>query len=616
MDQIQTLFSALFSIYLPINDMGTRIAVSLALSGLLSGLLKKFLAYFQNIDLWNYFGNNTYLVIDHEHLMYSKILTHIYERHTDKLYSCKLELFNNKMHTTRLKQSAIEEDYVYHGVTHKIKISFDAQKNDDPKDKKKDEIKNDSPNILLSVRGPVNIIESYLISFIQDASNLIANKVPIYRITNISNGKNKSTKWQCSVTKLSKNIKNTIVSDFVEKNFYGDIHNFIHNEQFYLDRGLPYKRGYILHGEPGCGKTSLIKAVANQYKLPIFIIDLNIIHDNNEFIKIMTGINSYIKNDQKYLVIFEDIDRSTMFDKWHRSSGITIDCFLNILDGLDEYYGRITIITTNDFSVVNQTKSLIRPGRIDVVVEITTCTIPQIHAIMKFYFPDYIIEDHVLKAIVITPAQLTQLILTLNDVTKIVTALNKYLNFTSLSLEKINHICYENGNINDPCINVTETITNEKHDRSSYSVRLIKKYNNTLKEKIDQLKMVALKVELQKNTVDSMTKMDKIRYGKLVIQKEILDYDIGNLKQKIAITKHKYNMDDVVDLIATPTVDPIATPTVDLIATPTVDPIVTPTVDPIATPTVDLIESQTVDLIETSSVDTPTVDPIPGIVII
>lgn len=44
-----------------------------------------------------------------------------------------------------------------------------------------------------------------------------------------------------------------------------DIKDFIGTPTWYNDRGIPYRRGYLLHGPPGCGKSSFITALAGTY---------------------------------------------------------------------------------------------------------------------------------------------------------------------------------------------------------------------------------------------------------------------------------------------------------------------------------------------------------------
>lgn len=43
-----------------------------------------------------------------------------------------------------------------------------------------------------------------------------------------------------------------------------DVKDFIDDPQWYTDRGIPYRRGYLLYGPPGCGKSSFITALAGK----------------------------------------------------------------------------------------------------------------------------------------------------------------------------------------------------------------------------------------------------------------------------------------------------------------------------------------------------------------
>lgn len=44
---------------------------------------------------------------------------------------------------------------------------------------------------------------------------------------------------------------------------------------WYHDRGIPYRRGYLLHGPPGSGKTSFIQALAGELEKNICILNVN-----------------------------------------------------------------------------------------------------------------------------------------------------------------------------------------------------------------------------------------------------------------------------------------------------------------------------------------------------
>ncbi|MCZ6910749.1 MAG: AAA family ATPase [Rickettsia endosymbiont of Ixodes persulcatus] len=330
----------------------------------------------------------------------------------------------------------------------------------------------------------------------------------------------------------------------------------MNNESFYSEKGLPYKRGYILHGKPGCGKTSLIKAVANNYQLPIFILDLSILTSNNELTTAVSEINSFVTSDEKYLLIMEDVDRSKLFKNRKNNyyyeeeskKGITDDCLLNVLDGVDENYGRITIMTANDFEILNSLKALMRPGRIDMIVNISHCSNDQINNILKSYYPES--EFKLDDGIQITPAKLIQLILVLGSIERIISVLNKYKSFDDVSIEKvlnfknITNINDDNGNINnsDDDENSEDDIASEADLEDKYNItwreRQLKNQTKRLKHDKTALeimeKQLDIKNEKEKLLLDRKRITVKLAEISLQERKNFLNskYDIKNLKIK------------------------------------------------------------------------------------
>lgn len=60
-------------------------------------------------------------------------------------------------------------------------------------------------------------------------------------------------------------ISSVVLDRSIEEHILNDVREFIGNPKWYVDRGIPYRRGYLLHGPPGCGKSSFITALAGLY---------------------------------------------------------------------------------------------------------------------------------------------------------------------------------------------------------------------------------------------------------------------------------------------------------------------------------------------------------------
>lgn len=59
-------------------------------------------------------------------------------------------------------------------------------------------------------------------------------------------------------------LTSVVLSSGLSKNLLDDVSNFVDSSEWYASRGIPYRRGYLLYGPPGCGKSSFITALAGQ----------------------------------------------------------------------------------------------------------------------------------------------------------------------------------------------------------------------------------------------------------------------------------------------------------------------------------------------------------------
>lgn len=70
-------------------------------------------------------------------------------------------------------------------------------------------------------------------------------------------------------------ITSVVLDRGVSESILRDCKEFIETPKWYADRGIPYRRGYLLHGPPGCGKSSFITALAGEIEFGICLLNLS-----------------------------------------------------------------------------------------------------------------------------------------------------------------------------------------------------------------------------------------------------------------------------------------------------------------------------------------------------
>lgn len=144
------------------------------------------------------------------------------------------------------------------------------------------------------------------------------------------------------------------------------------NGDWYKQRGIPWRKGWLVHGPGGTGKSSLARAVAQQFGIPLYQFQLNTLSDQ-EITREWDNVS------WPAIALFEDFD--TVFhgrESQTEHRALTFDCILNLLSGVDSKSGVFVIVTTNNLHHIDPamgTKSQFegqstRPGRLDVVFEL------------------------------------------------------------------------------------------------------------------------------------------------------------------------------------------------------------------------------------------------------
>lgn len=139
-----------------------------------------------------------------------------------------------------------------------------------------------------------------------------------------------------------------------------DIQVFLDSKDIYGNLGIPYRRGYLLAGPPGTGKSSLIVAVASRFELPIYSVPLRGTEMTGERLAIM------LFNCRKpALIALEDIDCLNVATSRESKTndGLTVADLLNAIDGIGASEDRVLFMTANHPDTLDF--ALTRAGRVD-----------------------------------------------------------------------------------------------------------------------------------------------------------------------------------------------------------------------------------------------------------
>ncbi len=165
--------------------------------------------------------------------------------------------------------------------------------------------------------------------------------------------------WTRTNTVMRRPIDAVILAGDGRERIVEDLQNFMKTEERYISLGFPWHHGYLLEGPPGTGKTSLAAALAATFSLDVYYIPLSIMESDAKLMECINHLNS-----QKAILVLEDVDIvSATRERDDARKGITLQGLLNALDGIATPHGLITLMTTNDVSVLDP--ALIRPGRVD-----------------------------------------------------------------------------------------------------------------------------------------------------------------------------------------------------------------------------------------------------------
>lgn len=166
---------------------------------------------------------------------------------------------------------------------------------------------------------------------------------------------------------------------------FDDLEKFYNNKEFYKTNRIPYKRGVLMAGAPGNGKTFSLQYIANKFKVPI-IVPESISSPKNYITETFESAKRINKLTGKTPVIFmEEIDAVLSYAGGR-------ELLLTALDGVENTTSFYFIATTNNPTEIDPAL-LNRPSRIDMVLTIENPNLEARHLFFSHIFTEWTEEQ-------------------------------------------------------------------------------------------------------------------------------------------------------------------------------------------------------------------------------
>lgn len=192
--------------------------------------------------------------------------------------------------------------------------------------------------------------------------------------------------WEHAWRFKPRRLETVILPGSTQQDIRQDIQRFLDDRPWYETRGLRWRRGYLLHGVPGSGKTSTIVSLAGAFGFDLCIVSLQASGMDDEVLATL-----FLEAPDRAVVVLEDVDalldgRTLNATEGVPREGVTFSGLLNVLDGVAMKPGQMVWMTTNHVERLDP--ALIRPGRVDRIIEFSYASAEQVRSMFIHFFGD------------------------------------------------------------------------------------------------------------------------------------------------------------------------------------------------------------------------------------
>ncbi|XP_078182156.1 AAA-ATPase At3g50940-like [Carex rostrata] len=238
-----------------------------------------------------------------------------------------------------------------------------------------------------------NLVHDFYIPYVlEEAARLqsMSRERKLYTNRSSKPGDDIHRSWTSRTFSHPSNFDTLALDPSLREEIRADLLRFVGRKDHYMQVGRAWKRGYLLHGPPGTGKTSLVAAIANLLEFDVYDLELTAVHTNSQLRRLL------VSTTPKSVIVIEDIDCTLDLSDRNKKQmeedlgikpreALNLSGVLNFVDGLwSSCVGeRLMIFTTNHPDKLDP--ALLRPGRMDKKIGLGYCGVAAFRLLVKNY---------------------------------------------------------------------------------------------------------------------------------------------------------------------------------------------------------------------------------------